>query len=141
MYVVNDWKAFKYFTDMFENGVFCGMCDCPLHDRHNSYAPDPITGEYKPYSIRVIHFKNGLDGAIARYCILHCKCRTHENLMTNILNIKGSYYFHYIVRHVPEEADADIVWSQLQNQGAEAFHSNDPQIKENASVKVVVGRK
>lgn len=254
MYVVND------FTNMFENGMFCGKCDCLLKNRHHSYAPDPVTGEYQTYNVRVIEFKNDLEGAIARYCILHCKCRTHENIMTNILmtrndpkifdllaerfnkyttlkgfqwrrergdedddnvdqtikrfpfsrgiqitqlmmniehsmldiadavellllqlnryihlvyleadsemlkvrdkqflkdcckafgllfahkfpNIKGSYYFHYIIRHVPEEADEDIVWSQLQNQGAEAFHSTDPQIKENASSKGVVGRR
>lgn len=50
-------------------------------------------------------------------------------------NIRGSYYYHYIVRHVTEEAERAVVWSQLQNQGAEAFHSTDNLMKENASSK------
>jgi hypothetical protein len=50
--------------------------------------------------------------------------------------VKGSYYYHYIVRHVPEESDNDnIIWSQLQNQDAEAFHSTDMQISESALSK------
>ncbi len=49
-------------------------------------------------------------------------------------NIRGSYYIHYIVRHVPEKVNKDVTWSQLQNQG-EVFHSTDPQIKNSASSK------
>lgn len=49
---------------------------------------------YKP---RSIEFNNGLDGAIPRYCILHCKCRTQESLMSNILMTKNNEEIYELV--------------------------------------------